>query len=265
MRFWQTDARKPAKLVWYNLDAPPPDATTMLATPGAQFGEIARMGDPNGAACPTWSHDGSTIVYSSTKGGNSDGALQTGATDLFRVPFNGGSGGPAQAIEGAADTAFEEYYPAHSPDDQLIIYTRVPSGERMYGSPNAELAVVPAKGGKSVRLAANDPPACTGKKSPGINNHWAKWASSAPDAGARRYYWVLFSSNRADIAPVPRMYPDPANTGETTVQISQLYVTLIVQEGGQLQTFPAIYLWNQPTDTLNTTPIWDNVVIPPID
>jgi hypothetical protein len=261
---WTTDARKPAKLVWYNLDAPPPDATG-LATPGLQFGEIARQGDGNGAACPSWSHDGTTIVYASTQGGNSDGALQVGATDLFRVPFNGGQGGPAEALAGAADPAFEEYYPAHSPDDQLIIYTRAPRGERMYGNPNAELAVVPSRGGKALRLAANDPPACTGKKSPGINNHWAKWASSAPDSGGRRYYWVLFSSNRADIAPVPRMYPDPANTGETVVQVSQLYVTLIVQEGSQLRTFPAIYLWNQPADSLNTTPIWDNVSIPPIE
>jgi hypothetical protein len=265
MRTWQTDARKPAKLVWYNLDAPPPDMTTGLATPGMQFGEVARQGDPNGAACPTWSHDGVNIVYSSTMGANSDGALQTGATDLYQVPFNDGQGGPAKPLEGAADPAFEEYYPAYSPDDQLVIYTRVPRGQRMYGSAQAELAVVPAKGGKAVRLDANDPPICTGKKSPGINNHWAKWASSAPDSGGRRYYWVLFSSNRADIAPVPRVHPDPANTGENTVQVSQLYVTLLVQEGAQLKTFPSIYLWNQPANSLNTTPIWDNVAIPPIE
>ena len=264
MRTWSTDARKPAKLVWYNLDAPAPDMTG-LAAPGMQFGEIMRQGDANGAACPTWSHDGVNIVYSSTMGGNSDGALQIGATDLYQVPFNDGAGGGAKPLAGAADPAFEEYYPAYSPDDQLVVYTRVPRGERMYGSPKAELAVVPAKGGTPVRLAANDPPACTGKKSPGINNHWAKWASSAPDAGGRRYYWILFSSNRADIAPVPRTYPDPANTGETAVQISQLYVTLIVQEGAQLKTFPAIYLWNQPANSLNTTPIWDNVAIPPIE
>ena len=38
----------------------------------------------------------------------------------------------------------------------------------------------PAQGGPAVRLDANDPPACTGKKSPGINNHWAKWAPTVP-------------------------------------------------------------------------------------
>ena len=264
MRMWQTDARKPAKLVWYNLDAPPPDMPGPV-TPGVQFGEIARQGDANGAAAPTWSHDGATIVYSSTMGGNSDGALQIGATDLYKVPFNDGAGGPAKPVEGAADPGFEEYYPAYAPDDQLIVYTRVPRGERMYGNQNAELAVVAATGGKATRLDANDPPACTGKKSPGINNHWAKWASSVPAANGRLYYWVLFSSNRADLAPAPRVYPDPANTGENVVQISQLYMTLVMKEGGQLKTFPAVYLWNQPTTSLNTTPIWENVAIPTID
>jgi hypothetical protein len=261
---WTTDARKPAKLVWYNLDAPPP-AMIGYPAPGAQFGEIARQGDPNGAACPTWSHDGNTIVYSSTVGGNSDGALQIGATDLYVVPFNDGNGGPARPIEGGADPAFEEYYPAYSPNDQLVAYSRVPRGNRMYANKSAEIAVVPAQGGNAIRLAANDPPVCTGKKSPGINNHWAKWAPTVPEINGRRYYWLLFSSDRADIAPVPRTYPDPAHTGETTVQVTQLYMTLVVEQGDhQLQSYPAVYLWNQPSTTLNNTPIWEQVAIPTI-
>jgi WD40 repeat protein len=266
MRPWSTDARKPAKLVWYNLDAPPPDMVTGYAAPGMQFGEIMRQGDPRGAACPTWSHDGANVIYSSTAGGNSDGALQTGATDLYMVPFNDGNGGMAKPIDGASDPAFEEYYPAYSPNDQLVVYTRVAKGNRMYANKNAEIAVVPARGGKTIRLDANDPPACTGKKSPGINNHWAKWAPTVPEINGRRYYWLLFSSDRADIPPVPRMYPDPANTGETTVQVTQLYVTLVVEQGElTLQSYPAIYLWNQPTNTLNNTPIWEQVAIPTIE
>jgi hypothetical protein len=262
-RPWSTDARKVAKMLWYNLDAPPSDMP--YPVPGMQFGEVMRQGDPNGAACPTWSHDGTTIVYSSTAGGNSDGALQVGATDLYSVPFNDGKGGPAKPIQGAADPMFEEYYPAYSPDDQLVIYTRVPRGQRMYGSKLAEVMVVPAAGGTATRLAANDPPACTGKKSPGINNHWAKWSPAVPEAKGRRYYWVLFSSNRADIAPVPRVYPDPANTGENVIQVSQLYVTAVVKDGDKITTYPAIYLWNQPATTLNTTPIWEVVAIPTIE
>jgi hypothetical protein len=262
------DNAAPGRLVWYNLDAPAPAASPddptglPLVTPGLQLGEVARDGDARGAACPTWTSDGGRIIYSSTMGGNLDGALMLGTTDLYSVPFNDGKGGMATPLAGAADPAWEEYYPAISPDDQLVIYTRVPQGERMYANKLAELAVVRATGGTSERLAANDPPACSGKASPGINNHWGKWAPQVQSSNGRRYYWILFSSNRADIPPVDRRYPDPNGTGETQVSVTQLYMTVVVDDGHELKTFPAIYLWNQPNDTLNTTPIWENLSIP---
>jgi hypothetical protein len=260
---WATDNRAPAKLLWYNLDSAAPLAG-MLAE-GMQLGEVKREGDPRGAACPTWSHDGTRIVYSSTMGGNLDGALNLGATDLYSVPFNDGRGGTAAALAGAAESTHEEYYPAFSPDDQLVAFTRVPRGQKMYANKDAEIAVVPAAGGMAVRLAANDPPECTKKVSPGVNNHWAKWAPAVGTANGRKYYWLLFSSNRSDIPPVMRRYPDPAGTGDPLVQVTQLYMTGVVVEGAKIQSFPAVYLWNQPTDTLNTTPIWENLVIPRID
>jgi hypothetical protein len=263
---WATDNRAPGKLLWYNLDSAAPMAG-MLAE-GQQLGEVKRDGDSRGAACPSWSHDGARVVYSSTMGGNLDGALNVGPTDLYSVPFNEGRGGTATPLAGAADPAFEEYYPSFSPDDQLVAYTRVPQGGRMYANSQAEIAVVPASGGSgaaAVRLAANDPPACSGKKSPGINNHWAKWAPAVGSAGGKKYYWLLFSSNRADIPPVMRRYPDVSGTGEPLVQVTQLYMTVVVVEGGKITSYPAVYLWNQPADTLNTTPIWENLSIPRID
>ena len=48
------------------------------------------------------------------------------------------------------------------------------------------------------------------------------------------------------------------------MQISQLYMTLVTAEGSKLTSYPALYLWNQPTETLNTTPIWEDIVIPPV-
>ena len=42
----------------------------------------------------------------------------------------------------------------------------------------------------------------------------------------------------------------------------QLYVTPVVDDGsGTLQTFPALYLWNQPPDEANHTPAWDNLMV----
>jgi hypothetical protein len=131
----------------------------------------------------------------------------------------------------------------------------------------AELFVVPAPGSPgaggdamATRLAANDPPACSGFASPGINNHWAKWAPEpeiAPGSG-RKYYWLIFSSNRYGTPPVVAM-------DMSVVQVSQLYATAIVVDGTTVTTFPSIYLWNQSAATLNTTPAWDPFKIPLVE
>jgi hypothetical protein len=241
-----------AKLAWLDVEAPAVVAGS-YPVEGVHFGFLARNGDTRGAACPSWSHDGSTIVYSSTTGGH-DGRLEVGPTDLYEVPYNNRAGGAATPLRGAAEVAWEEYYPAHSPDDRLIAFNRVPSGQRMYANRNAEVFVVPAAGGVAERLIANDPPACAGMSSPGINNHWPKWSPEAKAVGEKTYYWMIFSSNRYGLAPVAAL------GGE--VQVSQLYVTAVVRTETSLSTYPAIYLWNQPTTTLNTTPAWEAFSIP---
>ena len=270
---WETDDWEPAKLVWYNLDGPAPTQSVgqgPLASLGQQYGVIARSGDPNpGTAFPTWSHDGSTIVYSSTVGppspnqfgGCKDGRLNQGATDLYSVPYNGGNGGNAKPVPGASDPNWEEYYAAYSPDDQMVLFDRVPSGQVMYANANAEVFFVPmgaASGaGKAVRLAANDPVQCTGMASPGVNNHFPKWAPVAGAYNGRTYYWVVYSSNRAGIQSVKSTYDGQAH------QISQLYLTAISAENGTYTTYKSIYLWWQPTTSVNTTPAWDMITIPP--
>lgn len=263
---WETDDKLPAKLVWYNLDAPVPDPTPSVgqgpvAQLGKQYGVIARNGDSNGVAFPCWSHDGKTIVYSSTNGGCMDGRLQQGATDLYTVPYNDGNGGDAKPLPGASDKSWEEYYAAYSSDDQMVLFDRVPSGQVMYANVNAEIFFVPVGNavgaGKAVRLDANDPVKCTGKTSPGINNHFPKWAPANAAYNGRTYYWVIFSSNRAGIPPVTSKYDGKPH------EVSQLYLTAITIENGQYKTYHSIYLWNQPTTTLNTTPVWDMIQIPP--
>jgi len=265
---WSTDDKLPAKLVWYNLDSPaPPALQNVPQGPVAQvsagnYGIINRNGDPNaGVAFPTWSHDGKNIVYSSTNGGCMDGRLQQGATDLYVVPYNEGNGGSASPVPGASDKSWEEYYAAYSPDDQLVLFNRVPSGQVMYANPNAEIFFAPMPGapgaGTPVRLKANDPPQCAGAPSPGINNHFPKWAPASALYNGRTYYWVIFSSNRAGLPPVKSPYDGKDH------QISQLYLTAVSVENGQYTTYHSIYLWNQPTTSINTTPVWDMLVVPP--
>lgn len=220
--------------------------TDLLAQSGGT-GVIARGGDPNGAATPAWSHDGNTIVYTSTAA-IVQARLDMGNGDLWTVPYNNRAGGQAAPLPGANEPASNQYYPAYSAEDQFIAFNRNPRGHQMYNSAEGELWVVPAGGGAPTRLAANDPPACTGQRSPGLTNSWPRWSPSAPKAGGRRFYWLVFSSRR-------RPFGSPATNPP------QLYLSAVVTKdgpGGEIieGAYPAVYIPTQPAAESNHTPAW---------
>lgn len=231
------DQHENAKLVWVDLEA-------QQSGEGTAYGFLARDGDPRGAGAPTWSHDGATIVYVSTNA-EFTGRLDNGDADLYAIPYNDKQGGTATPIPGASDPALEEYYPAFSSDDAWLAFNRIPNGNNMYNQPLGEVFVIPREGGAATRVIANDPPACTGKTSPGITNSWPKWAPDATKIGQKTYYWLIFSSTRAPMG-------NP-----------QLYITGVVVDGGAVTTYGAIYLWNQPEAENNHTPAWDFFKLPP--
>jgi hypothetical protein len=44
--------------------------------------------------------------------------------------------------------------------------------------------------------------------------------------------------------------------------VSQLYLApVVIGDSGTVTSYPAIYLWNQPTTTVNTTPAWDAFIL----
>jgi hypothetical protein len=56
----------------------------------------------------------------------------------------------------------------------------------------------------------------------------------------RSFYWLTFSSRREA-------------TGKP-----QIFITaIVVKDGSPVQTFPALYVWNQPGAEANHTPAWD--------
>ncbi len=226
------------------------------AATGTARGTIARTGTQTPgtlAGSPDFSHDGMTIVYTATNhttdgrlGGYYLSTTDTGSrADLYTVPYNNRAGGAVSPVSGASDPSVQEYYPAFAPDDTLIAYSRAPNDQNMYNQPAAEVYVIPAAGGTATRLAANDPPACAGVTSPGVTNSWPKWAPSyTSSTGGRTFYWIVFSSTRIGSLP-------------------QLFVTPVVVTGTTVQTFAALYLWNQPSNEGNHTPAWEYFKIPP--
>lgn len=146
---------------------------------------------------------------------------------------------------GSSRANFNEYYPAFSPDSRLITFTGAPHGGSAYNNGNAEIFVVPSGGAEEpIRLRANDPPACTGRTSPGVTNSWSKWAPRVSEHQGKRYDFLTFSSTRREGG------------------IHQLYLTAIVDDGEALHTFPALHLWNQIPDEGNHTPAWEEFFIP---
>ena len=239
------------------------------------FGLLNLQGETRSVAAPHFSHDGTRIVYTSADQ-TQDGRLSTNnqEVDIHIVPYNQRRGGDVSAVKGAAEPGVAEYYPSFSADDSLIAFTRVAKidGGAMYYRPDGEVYVVSSQAGTATRLAANDPPACTGQKSPGVINSWPKWspraASVAPvnlefGKGVRDYYWLVFSSARAYEGQfqLPKGQSSPNDT-----RSSQLYITAVVrsQSTGQLETYPALYIWNQDPKTSNLTPAWDEFKIPPV-
>ncbi|MFI5307669.1 MAG: hypothetical protein ACHQ53_09975, partial [Polyangiales bacterium] len=239
---------------------------------GRSFGMLALDGETGSAAAPGFSHDGTRIVYTSAEA-TQDGRIAPGRkADLHVVPFGDRKGGTVTSVAGASDPDAAEYYPSYSADDQLIAFTRVanPDGNALYYRPDGEVYVVPAEGGTATRLQANDPPACGGEHSPGVINSWPKWSPVATTVAgktqefdqARTFYFLIFSSARAypGSFQVPKGQSSPPDT-----RSSQLYMTAVVRDAsGKMETYPAVYLWNQDPATSNLTPAWDVFKIPPV-
>lgn len=236
-------------LSWIDVEAP---------SAAAAAGSVARNGDSQLAGAPAWSHDGNTIAYVSTNRvctgrlGNCTPQYEAPSDPgsraaIYTVPYAGGMGGTATPLQGASDPTLQSYYPAFSPDDEWLVFNRIPNDDNLYEQPAAEVFVVSTSGGTPTRLAANDPPACSGLMSPGITNSWGKWGPTAYQANGSTYYWLVFSSKR------------------TSAAVPQLYITsMVAASDGTLTTHGAIYLWNQPPTESNHTPAWDAFKVPPI-
>jgi hypothetical protein len=256
------------------------------AAKGTAWGLIA-TGDSNVSdVSPNLSHKGDQIVYTTTDfspDGHPDAAATT--ADIHTVAYNNHAGGTSQALAGAADPSFLEYYPSYSGDDHFIAFTRAPapgaaSPDGPYYNRFGQVMIIPAAGGTAVQLAANDPVACAGDNvSTGIINSWPKWSPDVFTSGGKTYYFLVFSSARKYADEFSAQFSLPANplsSFQGLNQSSQLYLAAVVVDNttGAVTTYPAVYIWNQnrtpgadgTTSTglqySNLTPAWDPITLP---
>ncbi|HEX6241426.1 MAG TPA: hypothetical protein VFZ61_11050, partial [Polyangiales bacterium] len=245
---------------------------------GTAWDELAMTGESRNAVTPTFSNDGQRLVYVSTdKSPNGHQDYTATVADLYTLPYEQRRGGAAAPLSGAATSDWFEYYPAFSTDDKYIAFTRAKQGsspDGPYYNRNAEIMIVDSNGGTPERLAANDPPACSGESSPGVINSWPKWSPRVRTMDGKSYYFLIFSSARRypDKFDIPRsMYTPPT----LDTRSSQLYMAAFTVDGaGQITSFPAVYLWNQNLvqaggstqrqSTSNLTPAWAEFDLPPV-
>jgi Tol biopolymer transport system component len=255
------------------------------AAMGTAYGLIA-TGDSNiSDVSPSFSHDGTKIVYVATDY-SPDGHPDYTATvaDVKVVDYNNKAGGTSTPLMGASDSGYLEYYPSFSGDDKFIAFTRAPnpganSPDGPYYNRFGQIMIVPAAGGTPTQLTSNDPESCAGDNvSAGIINSWPKWSPDVFTAHGKTYYFVIFSSGRKYADEFSSQFPlakNPASDFAGLQSSSQLYLAAIVVDKttGMITTYPAVYIWNQnrtpgaPSGIQysNLTPAWDPFQLPPLN
>jgi len=94
--------------------------------------------------------------------------------ELYRIPFNGGKGGRAEALAGASHNGMSNYFARYSPDSRWIVFCR--AKRYMLLQPDSALYIVPAAGGAARRLRCN-----TSRM-----NSWHSWSPNGK--------WLVFAS-----------------------------------------------------------------------
>jgi len=288
----EDDLVKWHSLAWFDLEAsfavdlvsigygPPTDArnAAVAAAKGSSWGLIATGDTKLSDVSPSFNPAGDTLAYVATDYspfGQPD-ALATQA-DIRLVPYNSHKGGTSQPLSGASEPNILEYEPTFSPDGKLIAFSRAAAGgpDGPFRNRSAEVTVIPASGGSSTRLVANDPNTCAADPTPlALVNGSPAWGPSPVHHAGRSYYFLLFTSARKYGDEFATQFQlDGFDLANTLRNSTQLYLTTIVVDDktGSIESYPAIYIWNQnriassgaPKAFASLTPIWGTTPLAP--
>ncbi|HVO28292.1 MAG TPA: tetratricopeptide repeat protein [Candidatus Margulisiibacteriota bacterium] len=162
------------------------EAKTFSALPGADDPQYVQTN-------AVWSPEGKDIVFARTKAHHAERLEQQNSAlvdekdvpeftvekqpfryDLYRIPFNDGTGGTPEPLQGASGDGMSNYFPKYSPDGKWIVFCKAKS--YMLLQPDSDLYIIPAAGGVARRLRYN-----TARM-----NSWHSWSSNSR--------WLVFSS-----------------------------------------------------------------------
>ena len=240
--------------------------------------EIGGTVNANAADHPDWSPDGNKIVF--TKIGKSSGevTLQRMHRGAIQMVTRTGSIWSAAATLVPAVTGENRFYPAFSPDSQIIAFNRsiCPNGDEndkscnADGDPSAKVYTIPTAGGSPVELARLNG---GGKEDGGqtnLTNSFPKWCPfefhRTGELGSR-LMWITFSSSRAY-----GLYGPPGQHGAGSGDGDALTGKLVWMAGidpdaalrGEDSSFTAFVLPYQGFETSNHIAQWTEKVREPI-
>jgi hypothetical protein len=153
-----------------------------------------------------WSPDGEWIVFARAKAmsniGHTDrfvNRTESFRFDLYRIPFNEGKGGKAEAIQGVSNNGRSNYFPKFTQDSKWLIYTQ--SDSFLINQPDAELHIIPAEGGVDRRMNCNTFGKMSSWHSLSPSNRWMVFSSKAN--GPYTQLWLThIDKNGNDTPPI---------------------------------------------------------------
>jgi tetratricopeptide (TPR) repeat protein len=94
--------------------------------------------------------------------------------DIYKVPFNNGTGGTAAPLAGASGNGMSNYFPRYSPNGAWIVFCKAKSYSLL--QPDSRLYIIPAGGGEPRLMTCNRE----------CMNSWHSWSPNGK--------WLVFSS-----------------------------------------------------------------------
>jgi tetratricopeptide (TPR) repeat protein len=165
---------------------------------------------------PTWSPDGATVLFARNDAHELKHLKDPTAAvitpeevreffeggrkfcyDLYRVPFNGGRGGKAEPLAGAAGNGRSNYFPKSSPDGKWIVFCQAETF--MLLQPDSLLYIMPAQGGEPRKMRCNLPGKMNSWHSWSPNGRWLVFASKAN--GPYTQLWLTHVDAQGNDAP----------------------------------------------------------------